>query len=55
MAGVLIAVANRTKFLAVVNKASIDRDATRKLAEQTKTLIIKHVSEYPGELSLHDA
>ena len=55
MAGVLLAVASRTKFLAACYKASIDRDAMRKLAEQTKTHIIKHVSEYPGELSLHDA
>ena len=55
MAGVLHAVASRTKFLAVCYKANMDRDATRKLAEQCKTLILKLVSDYPRELSLHDA
>ena len=55
MAGILNAVASRTKFLAVCYKANMDRDATRKLAEQCKTLILKQVSDYPGELSLHDA
>ena len=55
MAGILHAVASRTKFLAVCYKANMDRDATRKLAEQCKTLILKLVSDYPRELSLHDA
>ena len=55
MAGVLHAVASRTKFLAVCYKANMDRDATRKLAEQCKTLILKLVSDYPRELSLDAA
>ena len=45
MAGILHAVASRTKFLAVCYKANMDRDATRKLAEQCKTLILKLVSD----------
>ena len=55
MAGILPAVASRTKCSTVCYKANMDRDATRKLAEQCNTLILKLVSDYPRELSLHDA
>ena len=55
MTGILNAVASRTRYLAVCLNANVDRDATRKLAEQCKTLILKLVSDYPRELSLDAA
>ena len=52
MTGILNAVASRIKYLAVCLNANVDRDATMKLAEQNKNIILKQVSEYPRELSL---
>ena len=55
MTGILNAVASRVKYLAVCLNANVDRDATMKLAEQNKKLILKLVSDYPRELSLDAA
>ena len=55
MTGILNAVASRTKYLSVCLNANVDRDATMKLAEQNKTLILKLVSDSPRELSLDAA
>ena len=55
MTGILNAVASRIKYLAVCLNANVDRDATMKLAEQNKKLILKLVSDYPRELSLDAA
>ena len=55
MTQLINAVASRIKYLAVCTNANVDRDATMKLAEQNKTLILKLVSDYPRELSLDAA
>ena len=55
MTQILNAVASRIKYLAVCLNSGVDRDATMKVAEQSKTAILKLVSDYPRELSLDAA
>mgnify|MGYP003321915408 CR=1 FL=1 len=56
MTQILNAVASRIKYLAVCLKSGcMDHDAAMKVAEQSKTAILKLVSDYPRELSLDTA
>ena len=55
MTQILNAVASRIKYLAVCLNSGVDRDATMKVAEQSKTAILKVVFNYPRELSLDTA
>ena len=54
MTQILNAVASRIKYLAVCLNSGVDRDATMKVAEQSKTAILKMVSiilgNYPWTL-----
>ena len=55
MTQLINAVASRTKYLAVCLKSGMDHDAAMKVAEQSKTTILKVVFNYPRELSLDTA